>query len=146
MLNFALRSWRSGSGKRGSTLQGPDNEHSQNRIEELQYQVKQKEQEEKKAREQAIRLSAQIRKMDKEGGTSLDPHKAGKFWQQMALGLIKGAMEGYHDHKKDGAQRELYEAEAEMNKARLEKESLEAELDQERKRLREETQENGPGV
>ena len=77
--------------------------------------------------------------MDKEGGPSFDPHKAGKLWQQTLLGLAKGAMEGYRDHKREGAQRELHEAEAEMNTARSEKESLKAELSEERARSREGT-------
>jgi hypothetical protein len=71
--------------------------------------------------------------LDEEGSTSLDPHKAGPFWQQMAMGLLKGAMQGVRDSQRETARRGLYEAEAKMRQARQERTSLEAELDQEQR-------------
>lgn len=120
-------------GERVSTLQSPDSEPFQNRIEELEHRIGQKEQEEHEAREEAAKLSVRIRRLDREGGgTSIDPHKAGKFWQQLALGMIKGSLQAINEKQRETARRDLYEAEAKMDHARLERRSLEVELERER--------------
>jgi cellobiose-specific phosphotransferase system component IIA len=51
----------------------------------------------------------------------------------MAMGLLKGAMQGVRDSQRETARRGLYEAEAKMRQARQERTSLEAELDQEQR-------------
>jgi hypothetical protein len=79
----------------------------------------------------AAKLSAQLRGMPREGDSSIDPHKAGKFWQQMALGLLKGGLQAAYNIRRESVEKALRHAEAAEEQARADKRTLEAELDRE---------------
>ena len=105
----------------------------ESRVQELERLIEEKRKEEAEARSRAAKRSAQLKGMAKEGGSSIDPHKTSSILGGLALGILKGALQGVHDSQRESAEKELRDAEAAEEQARVERRSLEAELDSERR-------------
>lgn len=127
-----------------SDLQGPEDARGEDRapesrVQELERLIEEKRTEETASRDNAAKQSAKLKGMDKEGGSNIDPHKTSSLLGGLALGILKGGLQAVNDIQRESAEKELRDAEAAEEQARVERRSLEADLNSERRTLTEKT-------
>ena len=104
------------------------------RVKELERLIAEKRSEEVAARNRAARLAAKLKGMPREGGTSFDPHRMKTLWGGIVLGILKGGLQALNDSQRESTEKDLRNAEAEEEQARVERRVLEADLDTQRRK------------